>query len=68
MMSILTISCIFVAAFIVAMLRGVGWAFVAVYIPSLILLNQLPQVHSTRAAGGAIRPAIRHHSGAPLPR
>jgi len=49
MMSILTISCIFVAAFIVAMLRGVGWAFVAVYIPSLILLNQLPQVQVPHA-------------------
>ncbi len=49
MLSILTICCIFVAAFIVAVLRGIGWAFVTVYIPSLILLNQLPQINIPHA-------------------
>jgi hypothetical protein len=43
-MSLLVIGCIFVASFIVAVLWGLGWAFVAVYLPSLILLNQLPEV------------------------
>jgi hypothetical protein len=43
-MSVLVIGCIFVAAFLVAALCGIGWAFVAVYIPSLILLNQLPEI------------------------
>jgi hypothetical protein len=44
MLSVITISFIFVTAFMVALLRGIGWAFVAVYIPSLILLNQLPMI------------------------
>jgi hypothetical protein len=44
MLSVLTIACIFVAAFVVALLAGIGWAFVAVYIPSLLLLNQLPLI------------------------
>jgi hypothetical protein len=43
-MSILTIGLIFVTAFIVAMLAGTGYAFVCVFLPSLIMLNQLPEI------------------------
>jgi hypothetical protein len=49
MLSILTISSVFVAAFVVAVLSGIGWAFVAVYLPALILLNQLPQINIPHA-------------------
>jgi len=48
-MSVLVIACIFVAAFLVAVFRGVAWAFVAVYLPALIMLNQLPQVNIPHA-------------------
>jgi hypothetical protein len=44
MISYLVIGCIFVAALIVGLLRGVGWAYVCVYLPSLIMLNQLPEI------------------------
>lgn len=43
-MSILTICTVLVAAFLVTALWGVKWAFVTVYIPSLIMLNQLPEI------------------------
>jgi hypothetical protein len=43
-MSVLTIGLIFVLAFVVAAIFGMGWAFVAVYLPSMILLNQLPEI------------------------
>jgi hypothetical protein len=48
-MSVLVILIVFVAAFFVALLRGVAWAFIAVYIPALILLNQLPEIQIPHA-------------------
>ncbi len=48
-MSQLTIWTIFALAFIVTLLRGVGWAFVLVYLPSMILLNQLPEIQIAHA-------------------
>jgi hypothetical protein len=43
-MSQLTIALIFGLTFIVALLRGAGWAYVLVYLPAMILFNQLPQI------------------------
>lgn len=43
-MSAVVILVIFVSAFVVAVLAGPGWAFVAVYLPTLIMLNQLPPI------------------------
>ena len=48
-MSILTIGLIFIAAFVVAVIFGTGWAFVAVYLPSMIMLNQLPEIQIPHA-------------------
>ena len=52
-MSQVTIGLIFVLAFLVTAFRGAGWGFVMVYLPAMILLNQLPQipiVHAPLAA------------------
>jgi hypothetical protein len=43
-MSILTIALIFFLALLITLLRGAGWAFVLIYLPTLIMLNQLPKV------------------------
>jgi hypothetical protein len=43
-MSQATICLIFAMAFFVALVRGVGWAFALVYIPALILFNQVPEL------------------------
>jgi hypothetical protein len=40
----LIVCSIFILALIVALLAGTGWAFIGVYLPSLILLNQIPQI------------------------
>ncbi len=52
-MSILVIGVIFLAAFFVAVFAGIGWAFVVVYLPSLIMLNQLPEIAIPHAPLGA---------------
>lgn len=44
-----TISLIFVMAFFVTLVRGAGWGFVLVYLPSLIFFNQLPEISVSHA-------------------
>ncbi len=44
MIAILLISLIFVVSFIVTLQFGWSWTYVAVFLPTLILLNQLPQI------------------------
>jgi hypothetical protein len=48
-LSALVICLIFVTAFFVAVFAGIGWAFVAVYLPVMILLNQLPMIQIPHA-------------------
>ena len=43
-MSQLTIIVIFVAALLVTLIRGAGWAFVLVYLPAMILFNQVKEI------------------------
>jgi hypothetical protein len=42
-MSVLVILLTFVVSLVVTLTAGGGWAFVTVYIPSLLMLNQLPE-------------------------
>ena len=44
MISTLVIGMLFAIALVVTLLWGVGWAFVGVYLPALIMLNQLPEI------------------------
>jgi hypothetical protein len=48
-MSELTIVAIFILALFVALFRGPGWAFALVYLPSLILFNQVPEIRIPHA-------------------
>ena len=48
-MSVVTILAIFILAFCVALIRGPGWAFALVYLPALILLNQVPELRIPHA-------------------
>ena len=43
-MTVVTIIAIFILALCVALIRGPGWAFAVVYLPALILLNQIPEL------------------------
>ena len=50
-MSVMVICAVLVAAFLVTALKGAPWAFIGVFIPALIMLNQLPEIaNSARAA------------------
>ena len=48
-MSILTIIAIFVVTLVVALIWGVRWAYVAIFLPVLVLLNQLPAINIQHA-------------------
>ena len=43
-MNVLAILMVFVVSFAITLIGGAGWSFVLVYLPALLMLNQLPQL------------------------